>query len=165
MWLHTKEIFGKFAFRYFFPLEEGLTTGRWPRDSTSWGHQFTRPSWKALLFSTEPLGRPTVTEKHGQKLALNSVSSPAPQGLCHTRCNVTSSKLIFRNAWIRMTLTSHSTEEKWSLSWICLFWVFSPFSLEHCPKIPVLPFSCLFLRPLCSTVGPNSDKSANLWYW
>lgn len=35
MSLHTKEILWKFAFRYFFPLERGLATGRWPRNNTS----------------------------------------------------------------------------------------------------------------------------------
>lgn len=41
--LHTKEIIWKFAFWYLFPLERGFTTGRWPRNSTSQGHQSTCP--------------------------------------------------------------------------------------------------------------------------
>lgn len=67
-----------------------------------------------------------------------------------------------------MTLTSHSTKEKWSLSWICFVLSFkSPFTVT-CPKKifkNLCIFYCLPICPLCFNVNPKSDKSVNQWSW
>ena len=124
---------------------------------------------------------PPVKEKHGHTSAQRSTSLLLPRGLCHTWCNGIGFKLIFRNVWIRKNLTSHSTGEQWSLSWefkfncICLFWVWSPFSLEDGPKIPVylfllIPLSTVFcqsrFRQICKPVIPVIwNNSWSLLFW
>lgn len=158
-----KKCSGNLHFDTFFPLERGLTTGRWPRNSTSQWPPVHRSPSKVFAFLSQTIGLPSRDGKSEQRLARNSVSSSAHWGLCHTQFNVTRFKLLFRNMWLRMTLTSHSTKEKWSLNWICCFEFL--FIITVSKKIPVYLFYCFFICPLCFNVNPTSDRSANLWFW
>lgn len=142
MLLHTKEIFWKFAFWYLFPLERGLTTGRWPRNSTSQRPPVHRsPSaFFGSAFLSQTIGLPSRDGKSEQMLARNSVTSSARWGLRHTQFIVTRFKLLFRSMWLRMTLTSHSTKEKWSLNWICCFEFWVPFHYNRVQKNTCVSF-------------------------
>lgn len=161
MLLHTKEPFWKFAFRYFFPLERGLNTGRWPRNNTSqWPPVHISPQ-KALLFSTKPLGCPTVMEKTSR--CWPRTPGP-PHGLRHTHNSVWP-VLMFRNMWMRMTFnfTQHKREMEFKLDLFC-FEFQVPFHYNTVQNyLPISSF--LSICPLYFNVNPNSDKSATSWYW
>lgn len=142
MLLHTKEIFWKFAFRSFFPLERGLTTGRWPRNSTSRRPPVHMSPSKGSTFLSRTTGLPGCDGKK-KKMSRCWPETPWPHRCdeAHvTQFTVTRFKLIFRNTWIGMTLTSHSTKEKWSLNWLCFKSLFTrTLSKNICVSLIVHP--------------------------
>lgn len=166
MLLHTKEIFWKFAFRYFFPLERGLTTGRWPRTALLGAISPHAPSPGSTLLN-QTLGCPPAMDKTSRRWPRTPWPNPCAKAyvLHDVMWPVLS---CFLETWLRMTLTSHSTKEKWSLSWICFVLGFkSPFTVTR-PKNffkNLCIFYCLPICPLCFNVNPKSDKPVNQWSW
>lgn len=108
------------------------------------------PPQKLDFFSTKILGCPNVMENTSRHWP----GTPQPPvkwglmwpGLC---------QLVFRDLCIQMTVTWHSTKEKWKLNWICLFyWVFkSLFTLNTVPKyLCVCSCFCFIVRPTARCV-------------
>lgn len=151
---------GKSAFRYFFSPLRGSHYRKVAQEQHFLGATNSQsPPQKALLFSTKPLGHPTVMEKHGQ------TSARAHSPHWHHEAYVTLGVTWPVSSWCLETcelewLELHTAQKrKWSLSWICLFWVGSPFPLEHCPKIPVY----LFLFNPLPTVFSYQSQFRQIW--
>lgn len=162
MLLRVKEVSWKFSFRYFFPLGRGLTNREVAANS--------RASLKRLCF---PPPNHWVALLRWEKWAM-SARTPWPhqcdEALWPARPSVTSFQLLLTNTGLRMTVTLHSTKEK---AGFVLSWVFSPLSLEHCPKKYLCFFTiypsahCVLtltpVRQICKPV--MLVISNNSWSW
>lgn len=138
-----KEVSWKFAFRYFFPLGRGLTTGRWPPTHV--------PPSKGSTFLHRTVGLPRCGGKDSE-VARTPWPHQWDEALWPARSSATRFQLLRTNTWLRMTVTLHSTKEK---AGFVLSWVFSPLSLEHCPKKYLCLFYYLSVCPLCLNVDPS----------